>query len=73
MGALRTQSVEALHQHVLLVVFHASIGMICVRFLPPLQIQIDGERAYQSRNVIALDESRLVIYKDTAVNHHTER
>eukprot|EP00903_Cladosiphon_okamuranus_P017714 g16310.t1 len=35
--------------------------------------QMDGERAYQSRNVIALDASGLIIYKDTAVNHFTER
>lgn len=28
---------------------------------------------YLSRNVIALDSIRLVIYKDTAVNQYTER
>lgn len=37
-----------------------------------LQSQVAAERAYRSRNVIALDDSRLVIYKDTAVNHYTE-
>ena len=35
--------------------------------------QVAGEQAYQSRNVIALDESTLVIHKDTNVNHCTER
>ncbi|CAM9682754.1 unnamed protein product [Pylaiella littoralis] len=35
--------------------------------------QLAGEQAYQSRNVIALDESRLVVHKDTAVNCYTER
>eukprot|EP00752_Nemacystus_decipiens_P004812 g4379.t1 len=38
-----------------------------------IRSQVDGERAYQSRNVIALDESSLVIHKDTAVNRYTER
>lgn len=36
-------------------------------------LQVAGELAYQSRNVIALDELRLVIHKDTAVNRYTER
>jgi len=36
-------------------------------------IQAAGEQAYLSRNVIALDSIRLVIYKDTAVNQYTER
>ena len=35
-------------------------------------LQMAGERAFQSRNVIALDDSRLVIRKDTAVNHCTQ-
>ncbi len=34
--------------------------------------QVFGEQTYQSRNVIALDESTLVIHKDTTVNHCTE-
>lgn len=34
--------------------------------------QVIGEQTYQSRNVIALDESTLVIHKDTAVNYCTE-
>lgn len=35
--------------------------------------QVTGEREYQSRNVIALDESALVIQKKTAINNFTER
>ncbi|CAM9282206.1 unnamed protein product, partial [Ectocarpus fasciculatus] len=34
---------------------------------------VTGEREYQSRNVIALDESALVIQKKTAINNFTER
>lgn len=38
-----------------------------------LLFQVAGEQAYLSRNVISLDESMLVIHKDTAVNNFTER
>eukprot|EP00752_Nemacystus_decipiens_P011423 g10144.t1 len=38
-----------------------------------VRAQVAGEHAYLSRNVIALDESMLVIHKDTAVNNFTER
>lgn len=34
--------------------------------------QVAGERAFQSRNVIALDEATLAIHKDTAVHRYTE-
>ncbi|CAN0003463.1 unnamed protein product, partial [Hapterophycus canaliculatus] len=34
--------------------------------------QVAGERAYQSRNVIAIDRFSLIIHKDTAVHHFTE-
>ena len=34
--------------------------------------QMAAERACQSRNVIALDESVLIIHKSTAVNNITE-
>ncbi|CAM9463362.1 unnamed protein product [Ectocarpus sp. 12 AP-2014] len=42
---------------------------------PPQAIlaQVTGEREYQSRNVIALDASELVIHKKTAINNFTER
>ncbi|CAM9092148.1 unnamed protein product [Scytosiphon promiscuus] len=39
---------------------------------PAIQAQVAGERAFQSRNVIALDESTLAIHKDTAVHRFTE-
>lgn len=45
------------------------LGVVCTLLLS----QLAGEQAYQSRNVIALDESRLVVHKDTAVNCYTER
>eukprot|EP00903_Cladosiphon_okamuranus_P009025 g8631.t1 len=51
-------------------------GMIVRVIDDTLSIALDsvaGERAYLSRNVIALDESTLVIHKDTAVNNFTER
>ena len=40
--------------------------------LPVCVIKEAAERIRQSRNAIALDNSRLTIYKHTAVNNYTE-